>query len=76
MTVLLVKSVVIIAVVLLGLSAASPVQAYSCEQVRTWHRQYGTAQLLRYARLYGVTAAQKRAAIRCIWRPGVGRRSR
>ena len=63
-----------IAGLLLALSAASSAHAYTCEQVRAWHQQYGTTQLLRLAKLYGVTAAQKRAAVRCILSRGYVRR--
>lgn len=75
MTTLLVKSILIVAALLLALSAVSFAHAYTCEQVRAWHQQYGTAQLLRFARLYGVTAVQKRAAIQCIVRQRYARTS-
>jgi len=71
-----VKAILLLAALLPALSVSPSADAYTCEQVRTWHRQYGTARLLQLAKLYGVTAAQKRAAVRCIRQQGFAYRLR
>lgn len=40
--------------------------AYTCDQVKAWHRQYGTAALERFARENKLSAAQKRAGRSCL----------
>lgn len=46
--------------------SVSHASGYTCAQVRAWYQTYGAEKLLRLAALYGVTEAQKKAAIRCI----------
>ena len=43
-----------------------PAGAYSCDAVRWAYRTYGEAQLMKWARQYGVTPAQVRAARACL----------
>lgn len=58
----------IIALVLFMVVTAVPAHAYSCADVRQAYLTYGAAQLWRWARQYGVSPANRRAAVRCIMR--------
>lgn len=54
--------VVVMSVILIS----TPAAAYSCDQIRTWHREYGTVWLIRKARELGLNAAQIKAGIACL----------
>ena len=55
----------IIAVALM-LTATTPARTYTCEQVKDWVRIYGLPQVLVMAKVYGVTAEQRRQAWACL----------
>lgn len=53
---------------LVAFASSVPAYAYSCAQVRAWHRFYGSAELLRLAQARGLTPAQIAAGRRCLRR--------
>ena len=48
------------------LATTAPARAYTCEQVKEWVRVYGLPQVLVMAKVYGVTAEQRRQAWACL----------
>ena len=60
-TMTMMRTIIALAMLLM----ATPASAYTCQDVRGWVAQYGTARLLVMARMYGVTKDQIQQARAC-----------